>query len=73
MDAFAAFARTFPDNAALLIDTYDIEAAAKKIIQLARRLQKNRRLIDESDTRRSVTEKLNGYVRQKGCFFAYSL
>ncbi len=34
-EAFIAFARTFPDNAVLLIDTYDTEAAAHKIVEIA--------------------------------------
>lgn len=39
-DAFAAFARAFPDNATLLIDTYDTEAAAHQVVRLARWLQR---------------------------------
>ena len=38
-DAFAAFARAFPGNATLLIDTYDTEAAAQQVVRLARRLR----------------------------------
>jgi nicotinate phosphoribosyltransferase len=37
--AFAAFARSRPDNVVLLIDTYDTEAAARKVVALAPRLQ----------------------------------
>jgi len=37
--AFAAFARSQPRHAALLIDTYDTEAAAQKVVELARRLR----------------------------------
>jgi nicotinate phosphoribosyltransferase len=33
--AFESFARSHPDNITLLIDTYDTEAAARKIVQLA--------------------------------------
>src|ERR1700722_5161879 len=36
--AFAAFAQSRPDNLVLLIDTYDIEAAAHKVVALAPRL-----------------------------------
>ncbi|TXF12231.1 nicotinate phosphoribosyltransferase [Pelomicrobium methylotrophicum] len=36
--AFEAFARTFPGNAILLIDTYDTERAARRVVRLARRL-----------------------------------
>ncbi|HJV84374.1 MAG TPA: nicotinate phosphoribosyltransferase [Noviherbaspirillum sp.] len=38
-EAFAAFARAFPDNATLLIDTYDTEAAALQVTRLAQWLQ----------------------------------
>ena len=37
-DAFSAFARSRPDNLVLLIDTYDTEAAARKVVALAPRL-----------------------------------
>ena len=37
--AFEAFARARPDNLVLLIDTYDTEAAAHKVVRLAPRLQ----------------------------------
>ena len=33
--AFAAFAKARPDNLVLLIDTYDTEAAARKVVELA--------------------------------------
>ena len=36
--AFEHFARTRPNNVVLLIDTYDTEAAAYKVVDLARRL-----------------------------------
>ena len=36
--AFAAFARAHPENAILLIDTYDTERAAHGVVQLARTL-----------------------------------
>jgi len=37
--AFMAFARSRPDNLVLLIDTYDTEAAARKVVDLAPRLK----------------------------------
>ena len=37
--AFAAFAQSRPDNLVLLIDTYDAEAAARKVVALAPRLK----------------------------------
>ena len=36
--AFAAFAESRPDNLVLLIDTYDVEAAARKVVALAPKL-----------------------------------
>jgi nicotinate phosphoribosyltransferase len=38
-DAFEHFAHTQPDNVVLLIDTYDTEAAARKVVTLAPRLR----------------------------------
>src|SRR5690606_27279763 len=38
-DAFAQFAAAQPGNVTLLLDTYDTEAAARKVVQLAPRLQ----------------------------------
>ncbi len=38
MDAFLAFARTFPDNTVLLIDTYDTVHGARQAVEVARRL-----------------------------------
>jgi nicotinate phosphoribosyltransferase len=37
--AFAAFARSRPDNLVFLIDTYDVEAAARKVVTLAPKLK----------------------------------
>jgi len=37
--AFLAFARSRPDNLVLLLDTYDTEAAARKVVKLAPRLK----------------------------------
>ncbi len=39
MAAFAAFARARPDNLVLLLDTYDTEAAARKVVELAPKLK----------------------------------
>ncbi len=39
--AFEHFARSHPGNAILLIDTYDTEAAAAKVVELARRLERD--------------------------------
>lgn len=38
-EAFAAFAYAFPGNTTLLIDTYDTESAARKVVSLANRLR----------------------------------
>jgi nicotinate phosphoribosyltransferase len=41
MEAFENFARSHPDNITFLIDTYDTEAAARKVVQLAPRLARD--------------------------------
>lgn len=41
MDSFLAFARTFPDNVVLLIDTYDTLCGAHKAVQVAQQLAVN--------------------------------
>jgi nicotinate phosphoribosyltransferase len=38
-EAFETFARTRPDNVVLLLDTYDSEAAARKVVALAPKLE----------------------------------
>src|SRR6185295_9348324 len=38
IDAFLAYARSFPDSAVLLLDTYDTVAAARKAVEVARLL-----------------------------------
>jgi nicotinate phosphoribosyltransferase len=37
-EAFRSFARTFPDGAVLLIDTYDTERGAARVVEVARQL-----------------------------------
>jgi nicotinate phosphoribosyltransferase len=39
IDAFRAFARAFPENTTLLIDTYDTVTAAKKAVQVAKEME----------------------------------
>jgi len=41
MQAFEYFARSRPDGVILLIDTYDTEAGARKVVELAPRLKKD--------------------------------
>ena len=41
MQAFENFARSRPDGVILLIDTYDTEAGARKVVELAPRLKKD--------------------------------
>jgi nicotinate phosphoribosyltransferase len=41
LQAFENFARSRPEGVILLIDTYDIEAGAKKVVELAPRLKKD--------------------------------
>ncbi len=38
-DAFIRFARAHPENAVLLVDTYDTEAGASKVVEIARDLR----------------------------------
>lgn len=39
IDAFRAFARVFPDNTVLLIDTYDTVSGARKAVQVAKEME----------------------------------
>jgi nicotinate phosphoribosyltransferase len=39
VEAFRSFARTFPDRAVLLIDTFDVERGARRAAQVARELE----------------------------------
>ncbi len=39
IEAFSAFAELFPENTVLLLDTYDTLAAAKKAVQIAKKLE----------------------------------
>ncbi len=41
MEAFENYARSHPDNITFLIDTYDTEAAARKVVQLAPKLARD--------------------------------
>jgi nicotinate phosphoribosyltransferase len=41
MEAFENFARSHPENITFLIDTYDTEAAARKVVQLAPKLARD--------------------------------
>ena len=38
-EAFERFARSHPNNVVLLIDTYDVERGARRVVELAKRLQ----------------------------------
>ena len=81
-DAFSAFARAFPDNVILLIDTYDTEAAARQVVALARSLrQANTRIravrIDSGEpdaTSRRVRQILDaGHCPDVGIFVSSNL
>lgn len=81
--AFESFARAFPDNAVLLIDTYDTEAAAHQVVQLARFLRQHGDIrlravrVDSGDpdvTTRRVRQILDaGQCREVGIFVSSNL
>lgn len=70
--AFAAFAHAFPENTTLLIDTYDTEAAARKVVSLANRLrqQENIRIravrIDSGDLA-ELARRVRRILVEGGC------
>jgi nicotinate phosphoribosyltransferase len=49
LDAFAAFAAVFPDNAVLLIDTYDTVEGARRAVQTAKRVRIKGVRLDSGD------------------------
>jgi len=71
--AFAAYARVFPDNTTLLIDTYDTSIAARHVVALAHELETEGRSIiavridsgDLAATARSVRRTLDDGGCQK--------
>lgn len=77
-DAFEHFARSHPDNAVLLIDTYDTEAAACKVVTLAKKLHADNIFIkgvrldsgDLAEHARNVRKILNGGGLQHATIFA---
>ena len=42
MEAFQGFARVFPDNCVLLVDTYDTMEGLRKAIDMARQMSETR-------------------------------
>lgn len=71
-DAFTEFARVFPNNTTLLIDTYDSEAAARQVVRLARWLteEENIRIkavrIDSGDLE-DLARDVRGILDDGGC------
>jgi len=67
-DAFEAYARAFPDNCVLLVDTYDVEAGVRKAIEAAPKMRairldsgkiddlsrKARKLLDRAGLERTI-------------------
>ncbi len=78
MLAFEHFARAQPDNVVLLIDTYDTEAAARKVVALAPKLERDGIRIkgvridsgDLADHARQVRQILDAGGLQKVTIFA---
>ena len=71
-DAYAAFAQAFPDNATLLIDTYDTIAAARMVVPLAHWLWEEERTrikavrIDSGDLG-ALASAVRGILDAGGC------
>ena len=71
IDAFRHFSRSHPDNAVLLIDTYDTLAAARKVVALSRELGQEGIAIkavrlDSGDLARGARE-VRGILDDAGC------
>jgi nicotinate phosphoribosyltransferase len=70
-DAFASFAHSQPGNVTLLIDTYDTEAAARKVVRLAARLAQENIGIQavriDSGNLRLHAERVRGILDEGGC------
>lgn len=71
-DAFSAFAHAFRDRTTLLIDTYDTEAAARQVVQVAQWLQRDENIhikavrIDSGDLD-AVARKVRQILDAGGC------
>lgn len=71
-EAFSAFAHAFPGNATLLIDTYDTEAAAGRVVRLAHWLRKEENIgikavrIDSGDLV-EMSKKVRQILDAGGC------
>ena len=72
MAAFAAFAKARPDNLVLLLDTYDTEAAARKVVELAPKLKAAgiahpRRASRQRRPHRAVAQRARHPRRRRAC------
>jgi nicotinate phosphoribosyltransferase len=71
-DAFSTFAYAFPERTTLLIDTYDTEAAARQVVQVAQWLQREEKIhikavrIDSGDLD-AVAMRVRRILDQGGC------
>ena len=71
-EAFSTFAHAFPERTTLLIDTYDTEAAARRVVQLARRIQRDENIrikavrIDSGDLG-AVARRVRRILDAGGC------
>jgi nicotinate phosphoribosyltransferase len=70
-EAFEAFAKARPENLVLLIDTYDTEAAARKVVSLAPRLAalgiKIRGVRIDSGDLVALSKSVRGILDEGGC------
>jgi nicotinate phosphoribosyltransferase len=71
MTAFENFARARPEGVILLIDTYDTEAGARKVVELAPRLKKDgisiRGVRIDSGDLTAMARKVRGILDAGGC------
>jgi nicotinate phosphoribosyltransferase len=70
IDAFHAFAETFPDNTVLLIDTYDTVAGARKAVEVAKEMKRRGKAVRgvrlDSGDMAGLSREVRTILRQEG-------